>query len=65
MARLTLGDLYDRLNSIRDAEQEVVDAERALSFGGNEETMRGKQESLRRAIREVDRLRDQPLEEED
>lgn len=65
MARLTLGELHDRLNQLREAEQEVVDAERALSFGGNESTMRGKQESLRQAVREVDRLRDQPLEEED
>ena len=58
----TLGDLYDALKEIKQAEDEARKAGLAIARGGNEATMRAKHERLHDAHEWVARLRDRPLD---
>lgn len=57
----TLGDLYDALKELDDAKDEIARAERAIHYGGNESTMRGKYRDLHDARDRLDALRERPL----
>lgn len=54
---MTYGELYDRLNAIWEAEQEVTAAEASLRYGGSAETVRDKTETLADRRRIVAELR--------
>lgn len=59
---LTLGQLADRLKELQEAEAAVAAAELSLRHGGNALTMVGKQDTLERAVRELHRIRDEPVQ---
>lgn len=58
---MTLGELYDSIESLRSAEVSVVKACQALGYGGNEDTMARKRAWLQDCERLVEELRDEEL----
>lgn len=62
---LTLGELVDKIRALEEAEEDVREAERSLSFGGNESIMAGKKRALDTCERHAAYLRDQPVIDEE
>lgn len=58
---MTLGELYDALWLIKDAEADIANAEKSLRFGGNDDTMSHKQDMLSRARQTLLDRRDREL----
>ena len=59
---MTLGELFDKLQNVREAMNDVADAERSIGFGGNADTMKGKREVLEMRERWLESLRNEPIQ---
>lgn len=58
---MNLGELIDKIDEVRKAEEDVEKAELALRHGGNEETMRGKRQWLADCLYYLGELRCEEL----
>lgn len=54
---MTLGELYDMLEELKSAHDDKAASERALTFGGNDETMRRKAKVLKMDEDKIEALR--------
>lgn len=58
---MTYGQLYDALEAIREAEAQVLEAQRALDFGGSVGTMVSKRNWLQACKERLQLLREEEM----
>lgn len=60
--KITFGELYDVLNEIKQAEDQIKEWERAVSNGGSPDTMKRKMEGLESSKDWLEFLRSQAID---